>query len=82
MSEKGQVIAKGHAGPSLTAAEQAVANKISSAHQPVAAAPPPRRAQSAEQIEDQDGRWSLLRQFGGFETEELNEPRLEDRAAG
>jgi uncharacterized protein involved in exopolysaccharide biosynthesis len=83
MSERGQAIAKGQAGPSLTAAEQAVANKISSAHHPVAAAQLPNRYdESPSQIAEQGGRWSLLRQFGGFETEAQTVPRLEDRAAG
>jgi len=82
MQEKGQAIAKGHAGPSLTAAEQAIANKASSANQPVAAKPETRRRASAGQIAEQGGRWSLLRQFGGFEAAEQNGPSLQERAAG
>jgi len=82
MQEKGQAIAKGHAGPSLTAAEQAIANKISSTNQPVAAKPEANRRVDVEQAAEQGGRWSLLRQFGGFEVEEQNGPSLQDRAAG
>jgi hypothetical protein len=82
MQEKGQAIAKGQAGPSLTAAEQAVANKVSSTQHPIATQPVARREESSQQAVEQGGRWSLLRQFGKFETEEQKEPRLEDRATG
>jgi len=78
MQEKGQAIAKGQAGPSLTAAEQAIANKVSSAHHPVAAKPEARRGMNAESA----ARWNLLRRFGAFEIEEQNGPSLEERAAG
>jgi len=84
MLEKGQTIAKGQAGPSLTAAEQAVANKISSTQHPVAARPV---ASHREESTIQDGapRWNLLRRFGAFdadEQDEQNEHSLQDRAAG
>ncbi len=83
MSEKGLAIARGQAGPSLTAAEQAVANKVSSTQQPVAAASASsRRVEMAAQIAESGGRWSLLRQFGGFETEALSGQSLGERAAG
>ena len=78
MSEKGQAIARGQAGPSLTAAEQAVAKKISSAHHPVAAKPAASRASNAEP----GGRWNLLRRFGAFDSEEQDGTSLADRAAG
>jgi len=78
MQEKGQAIAKGQAGPSLTAAEQAIANKVSSAHHPVAAKSEARRGMNAEA----GGRWNLLRRFGAFEMEERNGPGLEERATG
>jgi len=87
MQEKGQAIAKGLAGPSLTAAQQAIANKISTTNQPVSARPAAMRQealdrQGAVQSAEQGGRWSLLRQFGGFETEEIDAPSLQERAAG
>jgi len=82
MQEKGQAIAKGHAGPSLTAAQQAIANRASSANHPVAAKPETSRRAGAKESAEQGGRWNLLRQFGGFEAAEQNGPSLQERAAG
>jgi len=78
MSEKGQAIARGQAGPSLTAAEQAIAKKISSAHHPVAAKPSASRASNVEP----GGRWNLLRRFGAFDSDEQDSTSLAERAAG
>ena len=83
MQEKGQIVARGQAGPSLTAAEQAVANRVSSTQHPVAAQPVAgRREESADRIAESGSRWSLLRRFGGFAEAEQDDPRLEDRATG
>jgi hypothetical protein len=81
MIEKGQTMARGQAGPSLTAAEQAVANKVSSTQHPVAMKPVVNRREESKR-QNAAPRWNLLRRFGAFEVEEQREPSLQDRAAG